>query len=470
MPIMDLSLVTGVLAETIRRNITERLDPGLAGQLNVTTLPPERLSGEMFTINVYLYHLAEDANYRNLTGNPSDRNPVVTQPMSLLLNYIVTTHHEVDSLFDTITQQRLMGYALKTLHDFPVIGDHSEINGTPLLPDDMRGRDNALEVVLQPVTPEQSINFWTAEDRATTRLSAFYEVRYVMLEPEPPRRLPGLVLSIGNFIVDIASPQLAATASQLDFVLPALAGGGAQRVQAAPARVGQPIAALPDSNRLSLRGSNLGIGRRRTLHLANGRWRTRVPALERVPVDPALPQNTAAGWTVTEAADHIELTMGTTLTVARPAGPPLQLPVEPGSYNASVQVVKQSQVVLGQLKEITDTSNSASFSVMARVLSVTVLDPVQRRIQVNLDPSLDLSPPSGPGLPGALDIVLVVNGENYLRHDPAAPGATFDVGDFEPFHDTLVFRSRFDPAVPGTYTLRVIVEGAESQPFWMELP
>ena len=33
-----------------------------------------------------------------------------------------------------------------------------------------------------------------------------------------------------------------------------------------------------------------------------------------------------------------------------------------------------------------------------------------------------------------------------------------------------VFRARFDPAVAGAHPFRLIVEGAESQPFWIELP
>ena len=72
--------------------------------------------------------------------------------------------------------------------------------------------------------------------------------------------------------------------------------------------------------------------------------------------------------------------------------------------------------------------------------------------------------------PGPLDILVVVNGENYARFDPLAPGSMFGIGDFEPFDDTLEFRARFDPAATGVYPVRVIVEGAESQPFWIALP
>ena len=142
MPLFDLSHVT-TRSPTLRLNIP-RLEPTLAG-LAVSTLPPERVSGEINTINLYLYHVAEDPHYRNLVGNLSDARPVQTKPMSLILYYILTTHHEVNSTFDTVIEQRLMGYALKTLHDYAVIDDDTEISGTQVLHTDLRGRDNRLE-------------------------------------------------------------------------------------------------------------------------------------------------------------------------------------------------------------------------------------------------------------------------------------------------------------------------------------
>lgn len=466
MPLLDLSHITSTLADTLRLNISQRLDPALT-TLDVTTLPPERVSDATNTINLYLYHIAEDAYYRNAPGNLSDANPAATKPMSLILFYILTTHHEGDSIFDTVTQQRLMGYALKTFHDYARITDSSEINGTQLLDVDMRGRDNALEIVLRSLSPEEATAFWSAEDRMATRLSAYYEVRYALLEPDPPQRLPGIVLRIGNFIVDIASPQLAATRSLVSFTLPAAAGGGTQTIEASPARVGPPIPALPESNRLTLLGTGLTIGRARRIYFASARWRQRLPGVERVLVDLSHPANTIAGWTITEASDTIEMTLGTHLTVAMPFGPAVVLPVEPGVYSVVVEVVKDSLVVLGQLKEITDVTNAASFAVVPRVIGTTIVDAANRVVSVDLDASTDLTP-IGSGSPGPLDLLFVANGQNYVRHDPADPSATFDPGDFQPFDDRLEFRALFDPAISGAYPVRVIVEGAESQPFWME--
>lgn len=465
MPLMDLSRVTASLAEALRLNITQRLDPTLT-TLAVTTLPPERVSDATNTLNLYLYHVAEDPHYRNLPGNLSDDNPASTKPMSLILFYIMTAHHEVNSGFDSVIQQRLMGYGLKTFHDFSRIADNTRINGTPVLDADLRDRDNALEISLRPVTPEESLAFWAAEDQMTTRLAAYYEVHYALLEPEPPRRLPGIVLTLGTYIVNILSPQLAGSRNRLSFTLPAAAGGSTQATESSPARVGPPIVALPESNRLTLVGSNLAIGQTRRFFLGNVRWKQRLNGVERVRVDPLLPANAAAGWTITEGSAQTELTLGTTLIVATASGP-VVLPVEPGLYTAIIEVVKDSEVVFGQLKEITDVSSPTSFLVIPRVTGAAIVDAAAHRIRVDLDPSTDLTP-TGAGSPGPLDILFVADGQNYLRHDPTDPSATFDIGDFQPFDDTLEFRSVFDPATSGTRPIRVIVEGAESQPFWIE--
>ena len=70
---------------------------------------------------------------------------------------------------------------MKTLHDIPVITDATEIDTQQIFDPIIRNDNNRLEVILRPVTPEEAIAFWSAEHESTTRLSAYYEVRIVML-------------------------------------------------------------------------------------------------------------------------------------------------------------------------------------------------------------------------------------------------------------------------------------------------
>src|SRR5262249_20962318 len=141
------------------------------------------------------------------------------------------------SVFDPLTQQKLMGFALKTFHDFPVITDRTRVNGTEILDPDLRGSDNTLQVILRPVTPEDALDYWNSQETRTTRLSAYYEVRVVMLEPQEPRTMPGIVLSLGTFLLQLGSPHLERSQSRVRFRIPQKNGGTVHEVEASPARV-----------------------------------------------------------------------------------------------------------------------------------------------------------------------------------------------------------------------------------------
>src|SRR5438552_12573680 len=180
MALLNLYKVTKTLTDLLTQNITKSIDPALDGLLHVTAIPPEKVENPSNTLSLYVYHVAEDPYYKNMLGPGSDVPNVARAPMALSLFYILTAHHEIEATFDAETQQKLMGYALKTFHDFPVITDRTRIDGTFILDPDLRGNDNTLQVILRPVSPEDAIAFWNSQETRTTRLSAYYEVRAVM--------------------------------------------------------------------------------------------------------------------------------------------------------------------------------------------------------------------------------------------------------------------------------------------------
>src|SRR5262245_59381911 len=193
MGLRNLYNVTRTLINLLRENITKNIDPTLEGFLSVTAIPPEKVENPEFTLSLHLYHVAEDPFYKNALGPGSDPPNVAKAPMALSLFYILTAHHENNPQFDAETQQKLMGYALKTFHDFPVITSKTRINGSAIL--DSEFGDDTIQTILRPVTPEEAISFWNSQETKTTRLSAYYEARVVMLAPAPPRTLPGVVLN-----------------------------------------------------------------------------------------------------------------------------------------------------------------------------------------------------------------------------------------------------------------------------------
>jgi hypothetical protein len=469
MALLNLFKVTKSLTDLLAQNITKNIDTTMAGLLSVTAVPPDRVDPPTNTLSLHLYHVAEDAYYKNALGPGNDVPNVAKTPMALSLFYILTAHHETDSNFDAETQQKLMGYALKTFHDTPVITNRTRVNGTAILDPDF-GSD-AIQIVLRPVTPEDALSFWNSEQTVTTRLSAYYEVRVVMLEPEPPRTMPGIVLNVGTFILQLGSPHLDRSQSQISFKIPDLNGGAIQELEATPARVTLNTSATPPAahNRLQLLGTNLTKGRSRSLFLKNSVWADLAspdgPVKETV-VDPA--EN--PDWDLNFQTDRIKVKLAPVLRHIKPDGTPVDLPVLPGFYAALVRSVADEKVISNELKRIVVSSNEVTFAVSPRIEGHDAPD-AAGNIQINLGPEFDFLDANL-----AEDAIqVIVAGEVYTRPrpadrvDPPANEKEFFVTNTP--SNLIRIKPHFPVVVTesGAHPLLLIVNGAESAPFWIEL-
>lgn len=466
MALINLYKVTKALTDLLELNITLHIDPSMVGLLNVTAVPPEKLSNPQNTLSLHLYHVAEDSYYKNIPGPGNDPPNVAQNPMTLSLYYILTAYHETDTTFDPETQQKLMGYALKTFHDFPVITDETAFNGTPLFDADLLDGNNTLQVMLRPVPPEEALSYWNSEDKVTTRLSAYYEVRAVMLEPEEPKSMPGIVLHLGAFVLQIGSPHLDGSQSLVRFTIPARNGGTVQQIEASPARVTLDDSLSPPDahNHLVLTGVNLAAGRSRTLFLKNSIW-AKLPApgpVETAAVD--LDQN--PNWDVDFQPDRIGITMTPTLVYTAPDATVINLPVLPGFYTAFARVVMEEKVINNELKQIAVSSNEEGFTVAPRITGHDAPD-IGGNLQVNVGAEFD---PLDANL--ADDAIQVVaGGEVYTRvnSDPPANEKEFFITNTP--SNLIRIRPHFAVTVTEAvaHPFRLIVNGAESAPFWIEL-
>src|SRR5262249_21055598 len=237
--------------------------------------PPERVGAAVNTLNLHLYHIAEDRYYRNAPGPGNDARNIAPAPMALALYYILTAHHEQNPDSDALTHQRLMGLALKTLHDYPIVGDRLMIDAgagagpQSVLDPALQGNDNPLQIILRPLTPEDTLAFWSTDDQQTARLSAYYKVRVVMLTPESPEGFPGIVLSIGEYVRALGAATLTGSRSTVHFRVPAAVGGGAQTATVEPARVQLDPGSAPPNDAVTLLGSKLTGGIGQSLVLRN---------------------------------------------------------------------------------------------------------------------------------------------------------------------------------------------------------
>src|SRR6266550_1539652 len=112
MPLADLSLVTSSLRTLMDLNMRRLMGGVPPGAISISTLPPEKVGAAQNTLNLHLYHIAEDRYYKNMPGPGNDARNIARAPMALALFYILTAHHEQNPDIDALTQQRLMGLAL----------------------------------------------------------------------------------------------------------------------------------------------------------------------------------------------------------------------------------------------------------------------------------------------------------------------------------------------------------------------
>ena len=466
----NLYLVTQALTQLLSLNVRALLvRNGLPATLNVSSMPPERVGAESNTLNLYLYHTMEAGHYRNVPPPGTGQPPVAREPLALSLYYILTAHHQVNDVFDAETQQLLFGLAMKTLHDFSTIGDDLAISpgvgpAEPVMPADLAGRDNRFDIALRPLTAEEALTFWHADDSATTRLSAYYEVRPVLIEPEPASGVSGLVFDVGLFLSAGLAPHIEATSALVAFEPPAQTGLPAQAFAASPARVtlaaGLPVGPV---NRVNLSGRRLDggggseVAARIVLRCAH--WLSLAPPLRAVRLDAALNPD----WAVQIGPNKAQFDAQGTLLVDQGGGPPVAIDLVPGIYSVSIQLERFRDTPSGSPASVLSESNRAVVSIGPRILASDPPDGAGR-ITVHLANLFDVTD-------AALDVQLAVDGVIYAEVAAFSGNAAQDAGRFRrAAADAIEFQPAF-AVVPGeTHAIRLVVNAAESQPFWAVMP
>lgn len=474
MALTDLSQTTEALQQLLVLNINGQIDPGLTPSATVNTLPPERVAGGANVLNLYCYHVNEDPHTKVRPRQGTGR-AIATSPMSLVLHYILTAHTLSGTDFDALGEQRLLGYAMKTFHDYPVIDDTTRVGIDLVLPLSLQGAANRFEITMVQMTAVEALNFWANEDQVAAKPSAYYEVRPVELAPERPTQVPGIVLSLGAFVVNLDNPTIAATEGEVPYTLPAALGAAMVTSRVSPAQVGPvPPPATPATNILRLKGAALSKGVRQHLNLTNLHWSILIPELPRLAVD--LGANGPLGWSATVETDTVTLTVGETLSVTRADGSTVVLVLYPGTYVASWEVEETFEQPDGP-RFVGQRSNDAAFSVNPRITGIA-RNPATGVVTLTFGGSWNVNggypSAANPVTDPALDILLSVDGLSYRLPpppEPPDPQPPLQPGEFEPTgqHEiTYVPLPAADTA--GLHAIRVVINGADGQPFWLEFP
>jgi hypothetical protein len=282
-------------------------------------------------------------------------------------------------------------------------------------------------------------------------------VRTVFIEPEEPLGVSGRVYDLGLFVSAGQAPVLESVTSIMQFTPPPATGLGAQAVEMSPAQATLAPGTTPPANRVILHGSNLaGDGRPESARivLRTPAWRELTPAVRSARIDPAL----NAGWGVRINEALAQFDIQRQLAIDDGAGGTINLDVTPGIYAVSVETIRRQETPSGIVRLTTSESNQVAFSIGARIAG---FDPPNAagRMVLRVVNQFDMTDPE-------LDVQLAIEGLFY-DDTPAFADDPADAGLFLQQDGEIEFHPLFDPLQPGTYPVRLVINGAESQPFWI---
>jgi hypothetical protein len=390
----------------------------------VTPEPPDKLKGER-TIGFYLYHVVEAAHLKNVAPPGDAAVPLRLSPMALELRYQLTPHSALTGQNGPIKEQLMMGLAMKTLRDFPVLEDSTAVGATTIFPAALQGRDNRLRITLQPAPASEALQYWTTGSQPA-RLAAYYHVLTALFEPDPAVSRSGRVLTYGVHTFLRGAPRLDGSRSRVRFTVPGEAGPRDVELRPAEAAVGTEVVFV---------GTELA-GDETELWIRGPRW------AQPVHVD-------GLQWGVTATPEQVSA------HVREFAGAEIVLP---GTYGAFVKVIAIRTMPDGRPRRFEKVSNETPFTVAPRIDAVSAFSGGLATVTgFNFDPAQ---------LPG--DAIEVFLGSDALTRRPAGTPAA---GEFRPLSATsLAFRLPAGSIPGSTLPLRILVNRAESAPRWVVVP
>jgi hypothetical protein len=427
MALLDISRVTRTLVKLVDESF--KVSPAWAGPFpTVTPLSPDRLDGEQ-VLGIYLYHLIEDPAFKNQVFPQRPRAPIRFLPMGLDLHYIVSAHSTLENELAAYREQLMMGIALKALHDNPRIDESTRVNGVAVLDPGLVGDDNRIVVEMRQVPVSEAITYWTALGERPLRLSSFYQAQVILLEPEQPPTGVGRVLvpSINTFTGGL--PHIDTSRNTIVFTVPGETTPRSIRAQPAQASPGD----IPGAEI-----SFLGTG-----------FEGDAVALDVRSLDWPAPAEADPSWGVAAGTDRVFATARTTIAGRA---------VIPGPYTAAVRVTKQ--VALNDRIQIVEQrSNETPFMIAPGVTNITA-PTASGELTVTgstfVDPSLD-----------AAAVLGFIGGVGLVRGT---------AGSLAPGEMAITSATTIDMRLPaglpgGSFVpLKILVNGAESPPRWVQVP
>lgn len=171
---MSNGLAVAAVTETLRKLLVKGLQKELPNESQVSTKPPDLARGnnEGDQVNLFLYHVTPNAQWRNLDPPKLTRPGEQAQPtLALVLDYLITAYGDKD--------QRLIGKAMSLFYDYPLLS-----------PDDIKAaleeaglhqQVERVRMTMQPLSLEDMYRLWNGF-QTQYRVSAAYQVSVVLID------------------------------------------------------------------------------------------------------------------------------------------------------------------------------------------------------------------------------------------------------------------------------------------------
>lgn len=191
---MSNSLAIAAVTASLRRMLLDELagDPLFSGFTVSSKALSQAAEDAGSRLNVFLYEVVPSPYMRNLDvagdAGPGERG---RPPLSLGLRYLITAFGEDH---DEVAAHRLLGRALASLHDHPVLSRSLIRSALPQA--NLHRQVEEVRITQIPMSVDEMSKLWTTFE-AGYRASVAYEASVVLIETETPA-IAGLpVLTVG---------------------------------------------------------------------------------------------------------------------------------------------------------------------------------------------------------------------------------------------------------------------------------
>jgi hypothetical protein len=191
---MSNSLAIATVTATLRNLIKAGIGNDVPGAV-VTTQPLDEVKTPGDLINLFLYQTTIDGAWVN--RDMSQQIKPGEPGLALNLFYLLTAYGKNNAApeLPDLTSHRLLGRAMRVLHDHPVLSP-AEIKNS-LSGNDLHEQIERVRITHQPITLDEMSKLWTTF-QAKYRISTAYEVSVVLIDSQRLSTTPLPVLKRGQ--------------------------------------------------------------------------------------------------------------------------------------------------------------------------------------------------------------------------------------------------------------------------------